>query len=62
MRHNLNDVELPEGARYADQEVLKVLNRVVSDEDSENGYMLLLGNGDKQFVTDEEFDALGEAA
>lgn len=55
MNQNLNKVDLPEGATYNGQEILKVLNRVISDNDDENGFVILTGDGEKTFITDDEF-------
>lgn len=55
MNQNLNKVELPEGATYNGQEILKVLSRVISDNEAEDGYVILTGDGEKTFITDDEF-------
>lgn len=60
MNNDLNDVAIPKGAVVDGQEVLKVLNRVVGETAKDTGYQLLLGNGDKTFITDKQFDKLAE--
>lgn len=59
MNQDLNDVKIPKGATYKDQEVLKVLNAVVSDNAKESGYQLLLGDGEKVFISTANFAKLG---
>ena len=61
MNQNENDVALPEGAQLGGVDVLKVLNRVISENQDENGYMVVLGNGETKFVTDDEFAELAPA-
>jgi hypothetical protein len=60
MNQDLNDVKIPKGASYKDQEILKVLNVVVSEVASESGYVVLLGNGDKEFISSAKFAKLSE--
>lgn len=55
MIQNINDVSIPAGTKHEGVEVLKVLSRVVGDSDADTGYNLLLGDGEKVFVTDEQF-------
>lgn len=62
MNNDLNDVKIPKGATYKGEEVLKVLNVVVAEKAADSGYMLLLGNGDKEFITATNFGKLGEPA
>lgn len=56
---NLRDVKVPSGAKYKDEEVIKVLNPVIGETAKDTGYMVLLGNGEKQFVKQSDFEKLG---
>lgn len=57
MNQNANVVKLPKGATHKGKEILKVLHVSISDNDKENGYMVVNEDGDKVFMKAKDVEA-----
>jgi hypothetical protein len=60
MNQDLNKVKLPKGASHKGKEILKILNVVVGEKDSESGYMAVNEDGDRVFIKNSEMAKLSE--
>lgn len=62
MNQDINDVKLPKGAEVDGKSILKVLSATISEKDSESGYTVILEDGEKAFLTNKQFEKLGQPA